>query len=499
MYKLFFFDFSQGDVAQVKNLRLTCRRFCDNSSHLLMVYVKVAMTPQSLARLDEVSRHPTISKGIRAIKIPLGRHFDAGIVHDIRAFAHYQASRLRGKIETWERNVEHPMLMSFDDTPIEVYERAIDRAIVIAESWEDAAQNGLNENCPEHVLLNKAQEQYQRCYESQVLLQRGAFAQAVVNAMTRMPTATWLSIVDEDIRSWRGPERKLENVFPEDLEDPDSLQLKLQAPVFSWAMARYQGLMSPPIDMIPSILLSIGNAGICLKGIDILIPPPIDLSSFSTTEIEHPKLRATSQKLQAFTFSPRRAEALPMDTSNLLSGFLSTILDTSALQRIDLGFDFQYKDSDGLQPTFSMAPILLSRTWPNLKELSFNGPFYFEELQKVVNRIGKDVDLKWSGYLMDASWAEVLDFLQGRVSYNARLGDVNGSIAGAECEDMTREEINFIFQEEINIWSGSRATKFIRGWTKTNPVRDWENGELAMPGIITEDRNDEDDEPIAND
>ena len=56
--ELAFYDFSGGNVEQVKKLRLTCKRFCENSSHLLMFYVKVEMTSESLAHLDEVSRHP---------------------------------------------------------------------------------------------------------------------------------------------------------------------------------------------------------------------------------------------------------------------------------------------------------------------------------------------------------------------------------------------------------------------------------------------------------
>lgn len=495
MFELDFFDMGRGDVAQVKNLRLTCRRFCDNSSHLLMFYVKVDMTPQSISHLNEVSQHPTISKGIRAVQIPLGRHFDANIANDFQDFAHYQASRLREHVEGWEMNIARPL--GFDKTPKDVYERAVEQASTIAASWEDAAQFGVDEDCSEHVLLKIAQKEYQRCYESQVLLQRGAFGQAVATAMKRMPTATWLDLTDEDLYS-RGPERMLSNFFPRDLEDPALLQLKLQAPEFSWSMARYKGLRSPPIDTIPSILASVGEARICLKGVDIRMPLPDDLSSFSMAEAEHPKLRAASQQLRAFEFRPRHATPLSLDTSYLLSGFLSTILDTRTLQKIDLCFDFQYENGEHIPPTFSMASVLLSRHWPELKALTYNGPFYFEEMQKVINRIGKDVDLQWSGYSMDESWAKVLDFLRGRVSHNARLGDVNGSIAGAECEEMTTEERDFIFREDLESFSGSLATKFIRGWTDTNPVKDWENGELMIPEVMIEDGDDGDDGSVAD-
>lgn len=429
---------------------------------------------------SDVSRHPTISKGIRAVQIFLGRHFDADIARDIGAFMRYQASRIRSTISYWERFVTLPAL-AFDGTPKDVYERAIGKATSFVAHCHDAIRNGLDMSCPEHVLLAASQEQYRRCYESQVLLQRGRFAEAVACAMKRMPTATWLVIEDENTDSTLdAPDRMSAAIFPGDLEDPALLQQKLEAPEFSWSTARLDRLRSAPMDTIPRILQSLQDAALCLKGIDICVPLPDDLSCLSTTEIDHPKLRSISQNLRAFKFNPRHAWKLPLDTSNLLLGFLSTILDTCTLQKIDLCMDFQYdRDADD-PPTFSMAPVLLSRTWPQLKWLSYNGAFHFEELQEVVNRLGKVVDLEWSGYLMDASWAEVLDFLKGRLSPGSFLGDVNGSIAGAECDGMDGVQIDFLFGEE-RPFSPSRATKFIRGWTDTNPVRDWVNGDLMMP------------------
>lgn len=142
------------------------------------------------------------------------------------------------------------------------------------------------------------------------------------------------------------------------------------------------------------------------------------------------------------------------------------------------------EESSGLQPIASMAPILLSRSWPSLKELSFTGPFHFQELRKLVNHIDKNVDLQWSGYLMDGSWAEVLDFLRDcRLHATITLGDVNGSIAGAECENMSRAELDHIFRENDftpSLASESRAARYIRGWTTQNPVTDWMHGDLEL-------------------
>lgn len=489
-----FDEWVEPDVNQVKKLRLTCRRFCATSSHLLMSCVRVGTTPQSLARLDEVSRHQTISKGIRRVEIFLGYHFDADIAHDIRAFAHFQANKLRWTIRMWEIDVRGPLSSS----KTEILQKAIDRGTTIAESFEDAAQDGLDENRPEHIMLREAQECYRPQYESQMLLQRGPFAQAIVSALLRMPTATRLSIQDDGIRAISRPNPFYELVHPEDLEDVDTLQRKLQAPIFSWEFGRYLGLGSPPFDAIPNILLSIGEAGICLNGLEIDVSWPDKLSSFATGQAELLKRQAASQQLKEFKFCPHHTKRLPIKAVSLLAETLPTILHIYSPRTIDLCFNFMYKRGSILHPKVSMAPILLSRTWPSLEEMSFNGPFYLEDLIKVVNHIGKDVKLQWCGYLMDGSWAEVLDFLRGCEQRTMiTLGDGDVSIAGAECESMSITELCFIFGENFSrrrLWSESRALSYIRGWTTQNPVTDWENGELSTTedeGVGDEEMDDE--------
>lgn len=265
---------SVPDIRQVKKLRLTCRRFCATSSHLLMLYVQVDMSPKSLVRLEEVSRHPTISKGIRRVEKCLGRHFDADIAYDLRAFARYQGTKLRRKIGRMEREVQDP-ISPLDplENPVKLVQ-SIARAILVAESFEAADQTGLNENCPEHVLLREAQDSYRQLYEAQLLLQRGPFAQAVVSAMKRMPTAKWLSIKDDFIRVKSGTDLLDESIFEGDLESSDTLRPKLQAPSL-WRIA-------PPVDAIFSILVSIGEAGICSNGLQFDVPWPETLTSFAT-------------------------------------------------------------------------------------------------------------------------------------------------------------------------------------------------------------------------
>ena len=60
------FDVNREDM---KNIRLVCRRFCAASSHLLVRNVRVTFNEASLVHLEEVSRHPTIAKGVRSILV----------------------------------------------------------------------------------------------------------------------------------------------------------------------------------------------------------------------------------------------------------------------------------------------------------------------------------------------------------------------------------------------------------------------------------------------
>lgn len=68
--ELDFFDFPQHSSNAIQKTRLTCRRFYETSSHLLLSYVTVNITHSSLARLDKVSRHPYISKGFEPSNCP---------------------------------------------------------------------------------------------------------------------------------------------------------------------------------------------------------------------------------------------------------------------------------------------------------------------------------------------------------------------------------------------------------------------------------------------
>ncbi|KAJ4291419.1 hypothetical protein N0V88_006012 [Collariella sp. IMI 366227] len=98
-----YFGASRNDI---KNSRLVCRRFCDVSSQLLVRLVRVRFDEPSLARLEAISRHPAIAKGVRVVQVVL--HFYNRSLTNFNRFLSYHSDELEevvnvfGHGELWE-------------------------------------------------------------------------------------------------------------------------------------------------------------------------------------------------------------------------------------------------------------------------------------------------------------------------------------------------------------------------------------------------------------
>ncbi|KAI6083759.1 hypothetical protein F4821DRAFT_271581 [Hypoxylon rubiginosum] len=405
-----------------------------------MYYTTVGMTRESLAHLDEVSRHPLISKGIRAIKVSLGPFYDSILADDIKVFAAFRASKMRRNIERWEQGIDNQLTRPI---PIEVYQGVIATAASFVRSLEEVAARGIDRIPFDHFRIAEAHTKYRQLYEEHKDFS-SSFAQAITSAMVRMPTATWLKINDE--KSYIYPGSTMAHMLSEALEGADSLQDFMVSPV-RWEDVRKFRLGPPPFNLVGELLLSIQRLNIRLAGFYIQFPPPVASSSDTATTHEPALLRAAANQLKSIVFKPQIGwddswtERAPDEWADFTS-FLRTILQTKSLQRINLNFYFM---GNNPPPLLSMASPLLSYTWPNLETLYFHGPFHYEELKAVVEPLDRNVSLRWSGYLMSGSWIDVLDLLRGRNSLVQRLGT---TFDGQEYDLMTHAERRFLFEED---------------------------------------------------
>ncbi|EMR72859.1 hypothetical protein UCREL1_83 [Eutypa lata UCREL1] len=127
-------------VDDIRNIRLTSRRFHNCSSHLLLYNVCVELTEESLSRFEEISRHPLISNGIRGVHVALD-FYDSVLASDRRKLGFH------------------------------IYERLI--------------------------RIVRAHDRYRQCYESQERLRlSGKFPEALAAAMSRLSRIERMEFLD---------------------------------------------------------------------------------------------------------------------------------------------------------------------------------------------------------------------------------------------------------------------------------------------------------------
>ncbi|CAJ2503687.1 Uu.00g110810.m01.CDS01 [Anthostomella pinea] len=249
-------------VRDVQNLRLTCRRFCEASSHLLIHTVCVAMEPQSVSRLGLIAAHPSISKGVRRIKVLL-HYYHSQLAGDFRRFFHY----CKAGIETFITLVESHLTNEEPENQ-EVANRGkllIDMTTSIFEALDmglDAYEDGTLPAAEPVVLQHLgpiilALDGYQkRMAEQDILRYGGGFAESVAHAMASMPMVRALEITDCRQKAlaldWPPAPIIDRGSWPEFLE-----------PLEWWEATTY-GVGSPPLDAMVNIIGSLSRPGILL-------------------------------------------------------------------------------------------------------------------------------------------------------------------------------------------------------------------------------------------
>lgn len=389
----------RGDTGQIKKLRLTCRRFRDTSSRLLLQYIKVHVTKQSLARLEEVSRHPSISRGLRGIYISL-EYYSPVLAEDVRAFSERNASKLSQVLKYWKNGVQRRWGQGTGR--FEIFKKAIGIASPMLEAWTDIAENGVAEDDGREgtAVLLRAHRQYQQRCAEQMALRDGVFVHAIASAMAQLPAVTWMSIRDME----RSCARRWPSFGVKAMNNPALLQDCLTVPFEGWEEARrFHTLDDAPAELLSGLLVAAQQSGICLMGLEIGMPPPMAISRLLPTDNDYTGFHVATKHLTVVDLHLRTiwdaglwhlreaGEWGPFIT------FLSTLLNSAYLRGISLDLSFLWNDS--IPPIVSMGPVLFSHDWPVLEELSFYGPFHLEEIRKLAAQVGNKFRLELGGYL----------------------------------------------------------------------------------------------------
>lgn len=204
------FSFDRGDHGDyqedIQNIRLTCRRFHDNSSHLLVRQLEISLSISSLKHLEEVTRHPKVWQ--RVLKIDLS-YYSSVKAHDLESFAEMCGEKLGKKKTSFKTLIDgsdQARSAKLSQEGRKNVEDGIEKAQRILSSWEPFTdETPIEERASLETVAVALQRGHQRYREfsqqQQEILRDGYFARIVAEAAARGGSEVWLSMSDTEPRS----------------------------------------------------------------------------------------------------------------------------------------------------------------------------------------------------------------------------------------------------------------------------------------------------------
>ncbi|KAF7864244.1 uncharacterized protein EAF02_010212 [Botrytis sinoallii] len=417
-------DMEFGDsVKTIQSLRLVCRRFCNVASPFLLPTVRVELDAQSLARLDMISRHPTIGKSVRRVTV-ITRCLDRMSIDSFENFRHHKLGYLNETLETVEY---HPVPVDEGEESRmidELYLRCIYGSgdSITNKSWSQ-------------TFWSKAYERYKYLHaEQKFLSEENVFLEGVGTAVARMPRAKALRICDRGVDGFYDyilyskfysrskylfEYSENEDILIDDIikskvfgiEDDDRSYLRADT---SWS--------SPSAQMFLRLPGAIHKAGRSLENICIEIKRPDDHRTLASFE-DFQELSAATQRLKQLKFhciydeDDVRGQWTPTESDGLAK-YLSAIVNTNALEKIDIHLSRDAMGLGGLEQdpsARSLGAILTSRKWPNLRSIYLSlVPLHLSELETFIDNLkSSDVEMRIQYiYLISGSWSDGLEIFK---------------------------------------------------------------------------------------
>ena len=430
---LFFFGAGSKDI---KNTRQVCRRFCSVSSQLLVRQVRVGFDELSLARLDEISRHPTISKGVRAVRVVL--HLYNSSFAPLDSFLSFHADEVEDYVDIFEQGKLWELSKIPEQTASEM--AGDGRAVAsilrrLASASIDDGGSAVGDEEHRERLCAVHREYLNRLEEQASLMETGRFAQAVGAAIARMHGARKLEFYDSDFQSME--DRRL--LLP-GRDVWGQLCRNMLHPTLGFGLKKHD-LEPPSYHSIVDVIDAVRGAGILLNSIDIKLSTlgwPGELAPYPDKRLE---FSSGMRHLRKFAFT---YEGSPDDQdAEELNEFLSACLDTSSLQQLSLDM----RSGPPTQARIDVGMIMGSRPRPELTDI-FLGQVavHFSGLQRLLDRLPHSMECLYltDVRLLSDTWKDALDALKTKRYLVISLSELQG----AEFENMSDEDYDFLFKKE---------------------------------------------------
>ncbi|KAL9026726.1 MAG: hypothetical protein Q9180_007437, partial [Flavoplaca navasiana] len=400
----------------VKNLRLTCWRFCNTSSHLFLPFVRVELNQASLERLNAISQHPTISKGVRVVRTVLD-YYDYELANDFGFFAEFSAARMgeyANSLELWlslgtENLAQNNMITE-----------TLRKARLLETSWlsfvNDGIDHATSKTYPSYQdLLHMAHEEYQaRATDQKQVCEKGYFIHSVATAFARMPRARRVEIQQHDDEViFRKPAAPI-------CAGEDACFVSWMLQPMNWDTARQWGLRTPHIDAL-ALPGAMYEADVLPQSLDIKITSLPESNDFLTAK-ELRRLSMGAQQLKDIKIMLQRHRTandpefrLHPETAELhqLRDYIDAVLNTDSIERLSLDFECFFDEDTNL--SIDLGSLMTFRAWGNLVEVSWSSvSLHQKEIECFFKQRRKPLEsLRLSTvHLLTGSWVDTLEVLR---------------------------------------------------------------------------------------
>ena len=458
---LYYYDPGRKDI---KNTRLVCRRFCDVSSQLLVRFVRVHFNETSLARLDEISRHPTIAKGVRAVRVVL--HLYNSSFADFDWFISYHTDEAEEQVDVFDRAKVWELSKIPEQTASEMIASgwAVVSALRQLESADPADGEYTREDEEHRARLDEIHREYLILLEKQEsLIRSGKISWMVGSAIARMPGARKLDFGDADFDCMA--DRRLMSPGV----DPWVALHRLILQPLTGYHAKKHGLELPDYQCVIDVIDSVRSAGALLNNIDIKLSTVGCPGSLAVTSDIRQEFSSGMRQLKAFAF--RCDDSLDEQDADNLNKFLSVCLDTPNLKTLKLDMRGQEAETTrvdvgkimGSQSRHELTDVFLGRVAIDL----FNLVLFLNRLPESMYALYQE-DVR----LLSGTWKQALDVLRKKTSLVVIFREPHG----AECDDMPLEGYKRAFSSKDSYQSEAEFYIRSRDSWRPNPIQALEDG-----------------------
>ncbi|KAG5798108.1 hypothetical protein H9Q69_002852 [Fusarium xylarioides] len=334
-----------AQVDDIRSIRLTCRRFCQWASPLLIPEISVYLTETSLEHLRNVSRHQLISSGVRSVHVKLP-YYDQRMAADLSHFAYSHIEGMGQYLDHLKNVIPGDLHKRRSyNVPDWVNYDVLELSKNMISAWESiyAAEENLQWDSDERFkyrkILTDAHREYQLLFQAQQQMrENGTFLSTIASAVARMPHADRLEITDgeDDILK--------RDAYLVDRDYRISVRAAMLRPhTWSDASDLYPDPdFKPPIDLLHRLPVAIYRAGATLRELRLQCSAPCSYANLAMSPPERLTLVESLRNLQTLHIEAAK-EAMTgwffdhqEDAIDLVSDFLSALLEPSGLEDLTI-------------------------------------------------------------------------------------------------------------------------------------------------------------------